>query len=118
MVLSLSPWAYSDHLSHWPISLSLSLSLSLVLLSLSLQVLFEQFKFFLNLYFLTIAMTQFIPQLRIGYLYTYWGPLVRMCVCGLGTLYLLYTSPPPTPPHPLLPPTEFCDHGNHVEGAV
>jgi len=44
-------------------------------LSLSLQVLFEQFKFFLNLYFLTIALTQFIPQLRIGYLYTYWGPL-------------------------------------------
>ncbi len=41
------------------------------------QVLFEQFKFFLNLYFLVIALTQFIPVLRIGYLYTYWGPLVR-----------------------------------------
>ena len=40
------------------------------------QVLFQQFKFFLNLYFLVIAFTQFIPQLRIGYLYTYWGPLV------------------------------------------
>ncbi|KAK7086285.1 ATP synthase subunit 9 [Halocaridina rubra] len=38
-------------------------------------VLFEQFKFFLNLYFLVMATSQFIPELRIGYLYTYWGPL-------------------------------------------
>jgi phospholipid-translocating ATPase len=38
-------------------------------------VLFNQFKFFLNLYFLVMALSQFIPQLRIGYLYTYWGPL-------------------------------------------
>lgn len=40
------------------------------------QVLFEQFKFFLNLYFLVMALSQFIPEIRIGYLYTYWGPLV------------------------------------------
>ena len=33
----------------------------------------------LNLYFLVIALTQFIPALRIGYLYTYWGLLVRQC---------------------------------------
>lgn len=39
------------------------------------KVLFEQFKFFLNLYFLVMATTQFIPDIRIGYLYTYWGPL-------------------------------------------
>ncbi|XP_014680758.1 PREDICTED: probable phospholipid-transporting ATPase IIB [Priapulus caudatus] len=38
-------------------------------------VLFEQFKFFLNLYFLIVAISQFIPDVRIGYLYTYWGPL-------------------------------------------
>merc|ERR1719232_2187362 len=38
-------------------------------------VLFNQFKFFLNLYFLVMACSQFIPQLRIWYLYTYWGPL-------------------------------------------
>lgn len=31
---------------------------------------------FLNLYFLVMATSQFIPELRIGYLYTYWGPLV------------------------------------------
>lgn len=38
-------------------------------------VLFNQFKFFLNLYFLVMACSQFVPVLRIGYLYTYWGPL-------------------------------------------
>ncbi|XP_048254813.1 probable phospholipid-transporting ATPase IIB isoform X1 [Haliotis cracherodii] len=48
------------------------------------KVLFEQFKFFLNLYFLIMACAQFIPAIRIGYLYTYWGPLgfvifVTMC---------------------------------------
>ncbi|KAK6186527.1 hypothetical protein SNE40_008550 [Patella caerulea] len=48
------------------------------------KVLFEQFKFFLNLYFLIMATSQFLPAIRIGYLYTYWGPLcfvlfVTMC---------------------------------------
>jgi phospholipid-translocating ATPase len=38
-------------------------------------VLYNQFKFFLNLYFLVMACSQFIPVLRIGYLYTYWVPL-------------------------------------------
>jgi phospholipid-translocating ATPase len=38
-------------------------------------VLFEQFRFFLNLYFLVMACTQFIPGLRISPLYTYWAPL-------------------------------------------
>ncbi|CAG5026950.1 unnamed protein product [Parnassius apollo] len=38
-------------------------------------VLYEQFRFFLNLYFLVMAVSQFIPSIRIGYLYTYWGPL-------------------------------------------
>ncbi|RUS73851.1 hypothetical protein EGW08_018395 [Elysia chlorotica] len=48
------------------------------------MVLFEQFKIFLNLYFLVMALTQIFPDLRTGYLYTYWGPLgfvifVTMC---------------------------------------
>ncbi|CAG9782712.1 unnamed protein product [Diatraea saccharalis] len=38
-------------------------------------VLYEQFRFFLNMYFLVMAVSQFIPSIRIGYLYTYWGPL-------------------------------------------
>lgn len=43
-----------------------------------IQVLYDQFKFFLNLYFLVMACSQFIPALKIGYLYTYWGPLVSV----------------------------------------
>ncbi|XP_014260089.1 probable phospholipid-transporting ATPase IIB isoform X2 [Cimex lectularius] len=39
------------------------------------MVLFQQFKFFLNLYFLLMALSQLIPSLRLGYLYTYWVPL-------------------------------------------
>ncbi|CAI9715878.1 probable phospholipid-transporting ATPase IIB isoform X2 [Octopus vulgaris] len=39
------------------------------------KVLYEQFNFFLNLYFLIMAISQFLPEIRIGYLYTYWGPL-------------------------------------------
>uniref|UniRef100_A0A2K6LVT9 Phospholipid-transporting ATPase n=1 Tax=Rhinopithecus bieti TaxID=61621 RepID=A0A2K6LVT9_RHIBE len=31
--------------------------------------------FFLNLYFLVISCSQFVPALKIGYLYTYWAPL-------------------------------------------
>ncbi|XP_060810427.1 probable phospholipid-transporting ATPase IIB [Amyelois transitella] len=38
-------------------------------------VLYEQFRFFLNLYFLVMACSQFIPSIRVGYIYTYWGPL-------------------------------------------
>ncbi|XP_038070478.1 probable phospholipid-transporting ATPase IIB [Patiria miniata] len=38
-------------------------------------VLYNQFRLFLNLYFLIMAISQFIPSLRIGYLYTYWAPL-------------------------------------------
>lgn len=39
------------------------------------MVLFNQFKFFLNLYFLIMACSQFISELRVGLLYTYWAPL-------------------------------------------
>lgn len=38
-------------------------------------VLFNQFKFFLNLYFLLMAMSQFVPELQVGQIYTYWAPL-------------------------------------------
>ena len=39
-------------------------------------ILYEQFKFFFNLYFLLVALSQAIPQLRIGYLSSYIVPLV------------------------------------------
>lgn len=38
-------------------------------------ILFEQFKFFFNLYFLLVALSQIIPPLRIGYLSSYIVPL-------------------------------------------
>ncbi|ESN91643.1 hypothetical protein HELRODRAFT_96328 [Helobdella robusta] len=39
-------------------------------------VLYEQFKYFLNLFFLVMALSQFIPEMKVGYLYTYWFPLL------------------------------------------
>ena len=39
-------------------------------------VLFNQFKFFYNLFFLLISLSQFVPQLKVGYLFTYISPLV------------------------------------------
>ena len=43
---------------------------------LCLQVLYNQFKYFFNLYFLLLACSQFVDELRLGALYTYWVPLV------------------------------------------
>ena len=39
------------------------------------MVLFNQFKFFLNFYFLIMACSQFIDELMVGDRYTYWAPL-------------------------------------------
>jgi phospholipid-translocating ATPase len=39
------------------------------------KVLFNQFKFFYNLFFLLISLSQFIPPLKVGYLFTYIAPL-------------------------------------------
>ncbi|KAK9466771.1 hypothetical protein V1512DRAFT_165962 [Lipomyces arxii] len=38
-------------------------------------ILYEQFKFFINLYFLIVALSQIVPSLRIGYLSSYVLPL-------------------------------------------
>ncbi|KAI7690094.1 putative phospholipid-transporting ATPase IIB [Sarcoptes scabiei] len=38
-------------------------------------VLFNQFKFFLNLYFLLMACSQFFDPLKVGPIFTYWAPL-------------------------------------------
>lgn len=40
------------------------------------QVLYEQFRFFFNLYFLAVALSQFVPALKVGFLFTYIAPLV------------------------------------------
>ncbi|TPX64826.1 hypothetical protein SpCBS45565_g05617 [Spizellomyces sp. 'palustris'] len=47
-------------------------------------VLYEQFKFFFNLYFLLVALSQFIPALKIGYLFTYFAPLSFVLVVTIG----------------------------------
>ncbi|KAG0142373.1 hypothetical protein CROQUDRAFT_662613 [Cronartium quercuum f. sp. fusiforme G11] len=47
-------------------------------------VLYEQFKFFFNLYFLGVAISQFVPSLRIGLLMTYVAPLAFVLVITIG----------------------------------
>ncbi|KAJ3022558.1 putative aminophospholipid-translocase [Thoreauomyces humboldtii] len=47
-------------------------------------VLYEQFKFFFNLYFLLVALSQFVPALKIGYLFTYFAPLSFVLVVTTG----------------------------------
>lgn len=46
------------------------------LLSFIPMVLYEQFRFFFNMYFLVVALSQFIPAFQVGYLFTYVAPLV------------------------------------------
>ena len=76
------------------------------------QVLYEQFKFFLNLYFLLVALTQTIPQLRINQWYTYWGPLVSTCTG--------HTHPPATPFIPSCHASfsGVCAHCDIAEGGI
>lgn len=40
------------------------------------KVLYNQFKYFFNLFFLLIALSQFIPSLKVGFLFSYVAPLV------------------------------------------
>uniref|UniRef100_A0A060T2A0 Phospholipid-transporting ATPase n=1 Tax=Blastobotrys adeninivorans TaxID=409370 RepID=A0A060T2A0_BLAAD len=47
-------------------------------------ILYEQFKFFFNLYFLLVALSQAIPQLRIGYLSSYIVPLAFVLAVTMG----------------------------------
>lgn len=46
-------------------------------------VLFNQFKFFYNLFFLLISLSQFIPALKVGYLFTYIAPLAFVLMITL-----------------------------------
>ncbi|WFD36197.1 P-type phospholipid transporter [Malassezia cuniculi] len=47
-------------------------------------VLYEQFKFFFNLYFLLVALSQLIPALKIGFLVTYIAPLSFVLCVTIG----------------------------------
>ncbi|KAI9741958.1 MAG: putative aminophospholipid-translocase [Cirrosporium novae-zelandiae] len=48
------------------------------------RTLYNEFKFFFNMYFLLVALSQVIPVLRIGYLSTYIVPLVFVLSITLG----------------------------------
>ncbi|RXK40705.1 phospholipid-translocating ATPase [Tremella mesenterica] len=47
-------------------------------------VFYEQFKFFFNFYFLVVALSQFIPALKIGYIVTYIAPLAFVLAVTMG----------------------------------
>jgi phospholipid-translocating ATPase len=46
-------------------------------------VLYNQFKFFYNSFFLFIALTQFYPPLKVGFLFTYVSPLAFVLMITL-----------------------------------
>ena len=48
------------------------------------RTLYNEFSFFINLYFLMVALSQTIPPLRIGYLSTYIAPLAFVLTVTLG----------------------------------
>lgn len=48
------------------------------------RTLYNEFSFFINLYFLTVALSQLIPPLRIGVLWTYMAPLAFVLTITLG----------------------------------
>ncbi|KAF2397067.1 phospholipid-translocating P-type ATPase [Trichodelitschia bisporula] len=48
------------------------------------RTLYNEFSFFLNMYFLLVALSQIIPALRIGYLSTYIVPLAFVISVALG----------------------------------
>ncbi|KAG8849559.1 putative aminophospholipid-translocase [Tulasnella sp. 330] len=47
-------------------------------------VFYEQFKFFFNLYFLLVALSQFVPALKIGFIVTYVAPLAFVLMVTMG----------------------------------
>lgn len=47
-------------------------------------VFYEQFKFFFNLYFLLVALSQFVPALKIGLIATYIAPLAFVLCVTIG----------------------------------
>ena len=48
------------------------------------RTLYNEFSFFLNIYFLLVALSQIIPYLRIGYMSTYVAPLAMVLTITIG----------------------------------
>ena len=57
-------------------------------------VFYEQFKFFFNLYFLLVALSQFIPALKIGKQYYYSSPYLRDLLSSVCRVYNHLRRPP------------------------
>jgi len=47
-------------------------------------ILYQQFRFFFNLYFLLVALSQFIKPLQVGFLFTYIAPLAFVLSVTIG----------------------------------
>lgn len=47
-------------------------------------VLFNQFKFFFNLFFLGVSLSQFFEPLRVGFLFTFLAPLIFVLLLTMG----------------------------------
>ena len=54
------------------------------LISLIPVVLFNQFKMFYNFFFLLIGLSQFIPALKVGFLFTYIAPLAFVLIITIA----------------------------------
>lgn len=48
------------------------------------KVLYEQFRFFFNLFFLILCLTQFIPLLKVGLMFSYIAPLVFVLAMSMS----------------------------------
>lgn len=48
------------------------------------KVLYNEFKFFFNMFFLLIALSQFIPFLKVGFMFTFIAPLVFVLIVSMG----------------------------------
>lgn len=52
------------------------------------KVLYNQFKMFYNLFFLLVATSQFLPALRVGFFWTYFGPLLFVLTISISKEFL------------------------------
>ncbi|KAF8900131.1 aminophospholipid-transporting P-type ATPase [Gymnopilus junonius] len=93
-------------------------------------VFYEQFKYFYNLYFLLVALSQFIPALKIGFIVTYIAPLAFVICVTMGKeayddykrhlrdreansqRYLILTPPPNSPSHSDVEQAYLNTHAN------
>lgn len=48
------------------------------------KVLYNEFRFFFNMFFLLIALSQFVPFLKVGFMFTYVAPLVFVLIVSMG----------------------------------